>query len=628
MILVLLTRFCDSEDSGYKICQILVKQGHDLFVTSVSTGKALEAETKNAKELSMREKGSVTILNSDNEDPQPDWITKYHKKYFSYLSWLDSVNVIIGTLPGTEQTAVELAGILKSRLILLASTQIPNSGNEELKKMAEQVDEFWSVGTDVYKHNDAVFENISSVSSGKHREIILRPLNLVSKLILGLSSEKTSEQILVVLPRFSGSPESVLGYQLCLQLVQQGLKLCVTTTSTGKCFEAETKTAEELTTKFPGSISIMQIDLDQPELPSQSYENNNFAVIVGLLPVTTKMALKLKQALNCKLVLLATSKLSVCSQEVSDDLSELTKESDEIWSVGPDMYMYYQSLIQNERIHRKILLQPTTKGSRYWELNTRMSNNTTMRFISVWKNCQYINKGRQFKLTESSVQNFSTVCSALGTLSKNENYKGNIQWNVHGLENREPTANVIRDTAQTDEIELNAVNAINSIEEIPWKSSQAFIVPDIVDNSLNFIALTAIWLGIPTIVSSQTALGKFLLELDCPSKTRAVVILSGDPAADRKVWIDKIHKEILDEHALPMRWARELSEYLQNSPHLWEMDLSIFTAGYPVRERRLSADTTMPYTAAYEKQPCPEVLSKVGPWLQATEEAKHDQVLI
>ena len=44
MILVLLTRFSESEDSifGYKLCQVLAEQGHELYVTSVSTGKALE----------------------------------------------------------------------------------------------------------------------------------------------------------------------------------------------------------------------------------------------------------------------------------------------------------------------------------------------------------------------------------------------------------------------------------------------------------------------------------------------------------------------------------------------------------------------------------------------------------
>ena len=84
----------------------------------------------------------------------------------------------------------------------------------------------------------------------------------------------------------------------------------------------------------------------------------------------------------------------------------------------------------------------------------------------------------------------------------------------------------------------------------------------------------------------------------------------------------------MDDHANPIGWAQDLSEYLHNSTQLWELDLSVLTDSYPKRQRRLSADTTLSYTTAYEKQPCSEVLSKVEPWLHDTEHAKHDQVLI
>ena len=90
MILVLLTRFCESGDSvvGYQLCQALAKQGHDLYVTTISTGKKLEAEMKNAEEVNMSEKGNVTLLNPDfygDEQPDSKWIVKNHGKYFGYL---------------------------------------------------------------------------------------------------------------------------------------------------------------------------------------------------------------------------------------------------------------------------------------------------------------------------------------------------------------------------------------------------------------------------------------------------------------------------------------------------------------------------------------------------------------
>ena len=440
---------------------------------------------------------------------------------------------------------------------------------------------------------------------------------------------------LVLLPRFNESPDSIHGYQLCQQLVKQGHDLYVTTASTVKHFESENKNAAEITRKLDkGSITIVQaqgIDVDQLHPQSSSFENlrrlSNVTSVIGLLPGTARTAVELKRTLKCKLVLLATSKLPAGHEYLRESPSEAAKQSEEIWSVGPDTYMYYDSRLPDHTTHKEVLLQPTTTEAR--QSNTGKSKSRMKKFLSLCSSGHsQISTAKKVNMNESSLQSFSTVCSALGTINNSGNHKGNIQWNVHGLKYQDAIIKSIHDHAKPDKIKLNALSAATSIEETSWKTSQAFIVPDIVDESLNFIALSAIWLGIPTIVSSQSSLGKFLLHLDCPSKTRPVVILSGNPILDREAWIDNIKKEILDDHANPMVWAQELSEYLHNNSQLWELDLSVFTDGYTKSQRRLSADTTMSYTTAYEKQPSSEVLSKVKPWLHDTEQAQHDQVLI
>ena len=442
--------------------------------------------------------------------------------------------------------------------------------------------------------------------------------------------------ILVLLPRFSECAESLLGFQLCLQLVKLGYELYVTTTSTVKRFESESKTANDVSGKFEGSITLIQaqgVDLDQPDLHSSGFESlrklQNVDTVIGLFPLTTRTAVELKRVFNCKLVLLTTNKLSGGHEYLRQDLGGLAKESDEIWSVGPDTYMYYQSLFQDQSKHKEVLLQPTTTALPYWELNAGKPKSKIKKFVSLWNSGHsQISTGKKVNLNESNLRSYSTVCSALGTINKKGHQKTTIQWNVHGLKYQDGITKSIHDQAKPDKIKLNALSAASSIEETSWKNYQVFIVPDFVDQSLNFVALSAIWLGIPTIVSSQSALGRFLLNLDCPIKTRAVVILSGNPAADREAWIDKIHKEILDDRANPTQWARELSEYLQSNPQLWELDLSVFSSDYSARHRRSSIDTTVSYTTAYEKQPGPEVLSKVGTWLQASAEAQHDQVVL
>ena len=257
MILLIITSFSDgSGDStvGFHLCEHLTAQGHDIYVTTDSTGNTLEDEKKVAKDLSMKEKGTVTLLHPDNEDPQPDWLTKYYKKgntledekkdakdlsmkekrnipllhpdnedpqpdwltkyhkKHSYPSKLDSVKVIIGTLPGTETTAMELATTLKSRLILLASAKLPTN-QEELDRILEKVDELWSVGSDNYYQNNTLLQKVSPISCQKHKEILLHSPNLVSDLIPSLP-------ITAGPPTFGEAAESDKG-QTWLQTLQE-----------------------------------------------------------------------------------------------------------------------------------------------------------------------------------------------------------------------------------------------------------------------------------------------------------------------------------------------------------------------------------------------------------------------
>ena len=118
MILLPLSRFRECKDSltGYRVCQKLVQDGHDICVTSTSAkGGDLESEIKDAARMSSKYPGSVRILQPECEEydePNPEWIEKHYRTYFKYLEELDHVDVIISTLPGTTRTAVELKTVL------------------------------------------------------------------------------------------------------------------------------------------------------------------------------------------------------------------------------------------------------------------------------------------------------------------------------------------------------------------------------------------------------------------------------------------------------------------------------------------------------------------------------------
>ena len=59
---------------------------------------------------------------------------------------------------------------------------------------------------------------------------------------------------------------------------------------------------------------------------------------------------------------------------------------------------------------------------------------------------------------------------------------------------------------------------------------------------------------------------------DCPFSTRAVVELSGDVELDKEIWLKKLNNEILGIDANPLRWAKQLSQYLNylNHSNIWK----------------------------------------------------------
>ena len=131
-------------------------------------------------------RGSITLLKpaeyEEDEEPSPEWIAKLHKTYFGYLSDLQDLKVqtIIGTLPGTTKTAVNLKKVsqTKIKLILLATTKIQTNQNnlesdveKEVNKFAGHADEIWSVGPDLFSYFDLIFEK----SNVEHKQIIFKP---------------------------------------------------------------------------------------------------------------------------------------------------------------------------------------------------------------------------------------------------------------------------------------------------------------------------------------------------------------------------------------------------------------------------------------------------------------------
>ena len=181
--LVLLYRFSECQDSilGYKLCQKLAQEGHNLFVTSTAGKEELKKEMEDAERISSKCKGSIKVVSPEFEEFEElsfECIAKLHKTYFGSLSELENVHTIIGLLPGTTETAVDLKAKLKCKLALLATAKIGTDKQDlkaEINRLSENADEIWSVGTDLFTHFNSIFQESPHNISDKHKEITLIP---------------------------------------------------------------------------------------------------------------------------------------------------------------------------------------------------------------------------------------------------------------------------------------------------------------------------------------------------------------------------------------------------------------------------------------------------------------------
>ena len=392
---------------------------------------------------------------------------------------------------------------------------------------------------------------------------------------------------LVLLSTFNESPESLPAYLLCMKLVKKGHHVYVTTTSTGDELNAELKRAKELSLKYEGKIELLKPRFHDDEKPSPEWIQNlhreyfsylleyNVNCIFGTLPGTAQTAVELKERMKCKVILLATCKLESSKQNLKGDIIKSAIATDEVWSMGPEIYTHYKDIFQySPQIrHQERVLLPDIDPTKYWKQHYKTDTSEAVRLISVWiPPIEFFHYGTKMYSQGRDIEKYYTLSTALGELNAAYNMD-KVQWNIHGLEQNDHKTHDIQNHAKPHELNINALGVKTSTDSLPWADYLAFIVPDHKDETFNFLALNAICHGIPTLVSSQSSFGRFLLSLPCSEKFRAVVNLTGDPQHDTAEWSKKINNEILSAQANPQEWATTLSKYLLMNKHPWEPDL-------------------------------------------------------
>ena len=431
--------------------------------------------------------------------------------------------------------------------------------------------------------------------------------------------------ILVLLSSFSESLDSLHGFKLCQKLAEDGCDVLVTTTTQrGKPVDLEKQMARKMSSELKGSIKLLEPNPYYKEKRCKEWIANNYRqhfdylakktdieLIIGMLPGTTETAVELKDALKCKLVLLATKKFGTSESDLKTQINEYASKAEEVWSFGSDTFDHYENVFKNidKCKHRTLLLQPCCTNSInkfYWQTSyqPKIPSHGVKTLVSVWNNpVPFCSNDHVIHSSGSSIKDFATFDAAFNEINRGmgQRPRDKLMWNVHGLKNNEVVLNSIKQQVKPNTLQLRDLNSLLSVDYLFRMNCQAFIAPDLVDDSFNWTALTALWLGIPTIVTSQSSIGKFLLQLPCPDETkaRAVINLSGDPVSDKEAWIRKIQKEVLNKDENPLKWAREIRKYLHSNTQLWLPNLVDYIYQLDP-ERALSEISESSYTTALE----------------------------
>ena len=404
------------------------------------------------------------------------------------------------------------------------------------------------------------------------------------------------KSILVLLHKFNEAQEFCLGFQLCHKLVKEGHHLLVSTTASRDELDSEKEKAKLLTDNSPGSVTLIEPHCGEQEVPSIEWiehssskyfwhlsQLQNVQMVIGNLPGTSETAVKLKEELKCRLILLATTKLGSDNDVLKSEICTLAEKADEIWSVGSDTYKHYNDIFLEKDIgsaekHRKILFQPCTKCIPSWKQNST-DHKIRQKLFSSWnKPVHFFLKGKKKgSVGGSDDTSFSTLDAALRNVMPSDLRRDGPkqwQWHIHGIKHVDSRLTFAASHATLD---ITPLDEVASADDIDWDNCLAFMVPDREEETFNYLALTAIWLGIPTLAASQSSIGKFLrnLERSYPDASRGVVNLTGNTRTDTEEWTSQI-KEVLSEDAKPIEWAKKLALYIQNNKDLWELHLPTF----------------------------------------------------
>ena len=334
--------------------------------------------------------------------------------------------------------------------------------------------------------------------------------------------------ILVRLPRFRQTPDSLLGFLLCQSLLQKGHDLRIMSDAEEEAEVIEEKrTAEVMTKMFRGNARILQPGDLHLEI------NKNISTIVGVAPSMINSALSLRETVKCKLIIATNTKLN------AKIIGYLMERVDELWSIGPKLYDDHQMIIPKRSKLEHKYFELFLNSNLEFPVHTMEENlklaKRDRKVVSVWNEGEeYVVDGVAQQVVGSRLQDFETVLNAISEVNKGTS-EFRIVWFVYGL--KDQNSDLFRALCR-DHINPERLSRPGSLQGM-FHNCSMFILPDRYEGCHNIFVTSALIKQIPCLSPHTSSTG---------IKSRILP----DVPQDEKTWMKSIVEKFSTDFIPPV----------------------------------------------------------------------------
>ena len=268
-----------------------------------------------------------------------------------------------------------------------------------------------------------------------------------------------------------------------------------------------------------------------------------------------------------------------CIEEESEeymDIYELIKDwvsqhgATTIWSLGPKMYDFYArlygSLNVSEKLeHKLLLLSPEETG---FTLKQTVSSKT-VRLLSIVQEVLTYPSHSSVLDHDETAEHYRVMAEAMANMNALLKYSqtSKITWVVSDSDDK--LAKSLKDTYKDVTFQRRVLYSCPERLRQQLQQSQFFVAPD-TDSSFDMMAWLALGSGLPTLVTSESAVGQTLLMLFEKHNNITFKYFLIEEEEDSTVWRDKL-VDLISNRTSTVTTAETLKSLLLASDYIKQL---------------------------------------------------------